>query len=199
MSPGVILVAALLAPIPAASPPVEKALAGAARYCETVVTDRRTTPPLPAGATVPSDSGVPELIKRFAATRPMTRMFGVDSYTRFHARNGQVWVVLSQQGVACDIVVTAVPGGSAALGDPFTRLLAGQGWESLGSIPATATNPLWRHRLVKRLPKPGSPNSGLRLNIQGLRPFPGDEEGVQMELSFMAFDKFQSGVGAPPR
>lgn len=190
---------ALLAPASAAPPPVDAALASAARFCEAVVTERKTPPPLPAGATVRSDSGIPDLIKRFAATRMMIRMFGVDSYAHFHARNGQVWVVRSQQAVACDIVVTAVPGGSAALGDSFTRSLPGQGWKNLSSLPATAAMPFWRRTLVKWVPKANSPNFGLRLEIQGLLPPGSTEDDSQLELSFIGGDNFQAGAGASPR
>ena len=191
------LLFALLAPMPAAPPPVDAALASAARYCEAVVTEKKTAPPLPAGVTVHSDSGIPDLIKRFAATQPMIRMFGVDSYAHFHARNGQVWVVRSQQAVACDIVVTAVPGGSAALGDSFTRSLPGQGWKTLSSSPATAAMPFWRHTLVKWVPKANSPNFGLSLKILGLLPPSSTEDDNQLELSFIGGDNFQAG--ASPR
>lgn len=194
---GLVLSAALLAPAPAASPPVDAALASAARFCEAVVTERKTAPPLPAGVTVHSDSGVPDLIKRFAATKPMIRMFGVDSYAHFHARNGQVWVVRSQQAVACDIVVTAVPGGSAALGASFTKSLPGQGWKELSSLPATAASPFWRRTLVKWVPKANSPNFGLSLKILGLLPPGSTEDDSQLELSFIGGDNFQAG--ASPR
>jgi hypothetical protein len=196
---GLAFAAAMLAPAPAAPPPVDAALASAAHFCEAVVTERKRAPPLPAGVTVHSDSGVPDLIKRFAATRPMIRMFGVDSYAHFHARNGQVWVVRSQQSVACDIVVTAVPGGAAALSASFTKSLAGQGWKILSSLTATAARPLWHHTLVKWVPKADSPNFGLRLEVQGLHPSASTEDGAQMELSFFGGDNFQAGVGAPPR
>jgi hypothetical protein len=185
---------ALLAPAPAARPPVDAALASAARYCEAVVTDRTTSPPLPAGATVHSDSGVPDLIKRFAAMQPVTRMFGIDSYAHFHARNGQVWVVRSQQSVACDIVVTAVPGGSAALGESFTKSLPGQGWKNLFSLPATAARPFWRQTFVKWVPKANSPNFGLSLKFLGLLPPGSTEEDSQLELSFIGGDNFQAGT-----
>lgn len=194
---GLVLSAALLAPAPAAPPPVEAALASAARFCEAVVTERKTPPPLPAGATVHSDSGIPDLIRRFAATGTMTGMFGVDSYAHFHARNGQVWVVRSRQSVACDIVVTAVPGGSAALGDSFTRSLPGQGWQILASSPATAAMPFWRQTHVKWVPKADSPNFGLSLKILGLLPPSSTEEDSQLELSFIGGDNFQAG--ASPR
>lgn len=187
---------ALLAPAPAAPPPVDSALASAARFCEAVVTERKTPPPLPPGATVHSGSGVPDLIKRFAATRPMIRMFGVDSYAHFHARNGQVWVVRSQQSVTCDIAVTAVPGGAVALRDSFTKSLPGQGWKLLSSLTATAARPLWHYTLVKWVPKASSPNFGLRLEIRGLHPSASTEDGSQMELNFIGGDDFQAGVGA---
>jgi hypothetical protein len=194
---GLVLSAALLAPAPTAPPPVDAALASAARYCEAVVTERKTPPSLPAGATVHSDSGIPDLIKRFAATQPMIRMFGVDSYAHFHARNGQVWVVRSQQAVACDIVVTAVPGGSAALGATFVKSLPGQGWISLASSPATAARPFWRQTLVKRVPKADSSNFGLSLKIVGLLPPGSTEDDSQLELSFVGGDNLQAG--ASPR
>lgn len=193
MSPIEFALFLALAPAPAAPPPVDAALASAARYCEAVVTERKAPPPLPAGATVHSDGGVPDLIGRFAATQSMIRMFGVDSYVRFQARNGQVWVVRSRQSVSCDIVVTAVPGGAAALADTFIKSLPGQGWEVLNSLTATPTRPLWRHTLVKRVPKADSPNFGLRVQIQGLHPTASTEDGSQMELNFMGGDNFQAG------
>jgi hypothetical protein len=193
------LFVALLAPAPASPPPVDAALASAARYCEAVVTEKETSPPLPAAVTVHSDSGVPDLIKRFAATHSMIRMFGVDSYAHFHARNGQVWVVRSRQAVTCNILVTAIPGGSAALGESFTRSLPGQGWGILASSPATAAMPFWRQTLVKWVPKASSPNFGLSLKILGLLPPGSTEDDSQLELSFIGGDNFQAGAGASPR
>lgn len=125
----------------ASAPPIDAALASAARYCEAMVTAKRTDLPVPSGATVHSDSGVPDLIRRVAATGMMIRMFGVDSYAHFHARNGQVWVVRPRQADSCNIVVTAVPGGVAVvLRDTFIRSLPGQGWEIRTSLAATATS-----------------------------------------------------------
>jgi len=194
---GSLFLLALLAPAQAAPPPVDSALAGAARYCEAVVTERKSLPPLPAGVTVHSDSGVPDLIKRFTATQPMLRMFGVDSYAHFRARNGQVWVVRSQQAVTCDIVVTAVPGGSAALSASFLGSLPGQGWKTLSSSPATAANPFGRHTVVKWVPKANSPNFGISLKILVLLPPGSTEADSQMALSFIGGDNFQAG--ASPR
>ncbi|HEY0130681.1 MAG TPA: hypothetical protein VGB57_04680 [Allosphingosinicella sp.] len=193
MNIGTTLVAALLAPAPAASPPVETALASAARYCETVVTEKNVAPPLPAGATVEPEGGVPDLVKRFAATQSMVSMFGVGAFAHFRARNGQVWVIRSPQPAVCHIMVTAVPGGSAALGASFTKSLAGQGWQTVSSIPASAAMPLWRHKVAKWVSKPNSPNFGLLLDVQGLLPPSSTEDGVQMELSFIGGNNLQVG------
>ncbi|HEX8308705.1 MAG TPA: hypothetical protein VF645_09855 [Allosphingosinicella sp.] len=194
MNIGVTLAAALLAPAP---PAVDSALAGAARYCEAIVMAKKSTLPVPAGVTIHSDSGVPDLIRRFAATQPMTRMFGIDSYAHFHARNGQVWVVRSEQAVSCDIVVTAVPGGADALRDSFLKSLPGQGWQMRSSSTATPTKPLWRHSFVKWVPKASASGFGLVLDVRGLHPAASTEDGVQMELGFIGGDDLQ--VGRSPR
>lgn len=197
MNIGIAFAAAALAPAPAASPPVDAALANAAGYCQAVVAERKATAPVPAGAIVHTDAGVPDLVARVAATKPMIRMFGVAAYVHFPATEGQVWAVRAQQSVACNIVVTAVPGDAGALAVSFLEALSAQGWQIMSSLTATPARPLWRHSFVKRVPKADSPRFGLSLAVQGPHPTASTEDGVQMELSFMGGDNFQAG--ASPR
>lgn len=196
MNLAITVFAAALAPAPAALPPLDAALASAAHFCQAVVTERKTAPPVPTGAVAHRDGAIPDLVGRFAAMRPMIRMFGVAAYVHFPAAKGQVWAVRSDQSVACDILVTAVPGGAGALAEAFVASLPGQGWQVMSSVSATPERPLWRHSLVKRVPKPDSPDFGLSLRVQGLHPTASSEDGVQMELSFIGGDNFQAG-GSP--
>lgn len=175
MNHGIALAAALAAPPQPASSPVDAALASAARYCEAAVTEK-TAPPLPAGATAHSGGAIPGPIRRLTA-RPMIGLFKVDSYAHFHARNGQVWMVRPRRAALCDIVVTAVPGGSAALGASFTGSLPRQGWTEHSSSPATATKLRWRHTFLKWIPQEGSPNFGLMLEVRDCFPPPAPKTG----------------------
>lgn len=145
----------------------------------------------------PRDSGVPDLVKRFAARQPMARIFSAPTFNlHFQAPGGDVWALVYDSLPTCDVMVTGASGDMPATAARLAESLAGDGWQIAAFRPATATMPLSKHILVKRLPKPGMPDFGLMLVIRAPAGEAADPAGVQLELDFIA-GKVENSPGSP--
>jgi hypothetical protein len=142
----------------------------------------------------PRDPGVPDLVKRFAARQQMAQLVSSPTFNmRFRAPDGDAWALVYEALPACDVMVTGASGDMPAAAVRLAESLGGDGWEVAGFIPATASRPLSKHILVKKLPKPGSPDFGIMLTVRALAGDSADPTGVQMEMGFLA-----GAVSNPP-
>jgi hypothetical protein len=135
----------------------------------------------------PRDAGVPDLVKRFARTRPMAPLASSPSlHLHFLAPGGDVWALVYDGLPACDVMVTGASGDLPAAASRLAEALGRDGWQIAGSSPATAAMPLAKHVLSKKIAKPGTPDFGLMLSLRALAGDSADPTGVQLEMRFLA-------------
>jgi hypothetical protein len=135
----------------------------------------------------PRDLDVPDLVKRFAKTRPMARMTSSPSlYLQFSGRDGDAWALVYQELPACDVMVTGATGDMPAAASRLAQSLSSNGWQIAGSTDATAAMPLSKHVLVKKIARPGMRDFGLMLSLRALAGDAADPTGSQLEMKFLA-------------
>lgn len=145
----------------------------------------------------PRDTGVPDLVKRFAATQPMAALAPSPSFhLHFLAPGGDVWALVYDGLPSCSVMVTGASGDIPAAALRLVESLRGDGWEIAGFRPATAAVPQSKHILIKKLAKPGTPGFGLMLSLRALAGDSADPAGVQLEMRFLA-GELVSSPGSP--
>lgn len=197
-----IAVAASIAAMPSSAAALRKPekgdlnsnLARVSAFCEQVVlrAPGKSFPiPSPRGLEIHTgdarDPGVPDLVRRFAARQPMARIYPSPTFNlRFLAPGGDVWAHVYEALPTCNAMVTGASGDMPAAAARLAASLGGGGWQIAAFRPATATMPLSKHILVKKLPRPGTPDFGIMLTILGLAGDSADPTGVQLEMKFVA-------------
>lgn len=169
---------------------VEASLTAASSFCEAAAAQRpgQGLPvPVAEGIVVhdgsPPALGVPDIVKRFAATQPSGAIAaGPPFYLQFSATDGQVWAVAYDSPVGCDVMVTGSDGNMPALALRLVKALSAKGWHEVRAVPATADSPLAQHVLTRE----GPDGRGSRLAIRALAPAAAGRDGVQMSLGFLA-------------
>lgn len=198
----VALIASLfaLAPAAAAASPkratddLNSSLKRAASFCEQAVLRRPgvgfSLPSL-RGIKIhdraPRDTGVPDLVKRFAASQPAAALAPSPSFhLQFLARDGDVWALVYDGIPTCSIMVTGASGDMPAAASRLAEALRADGWELAASRPATATMLLAKQILIKKSANSGIPDFGIMLSLRALAGNSADPAGVQMEMRFLA-------------
>lgn len=196
----VVLAASLLAtPAGAASKKAAKGgldstLANASEFCERAATRPVGTGfPLPAGGGVaihdgaPPAMGTPDLVKRFAQTQPSARLASGPPFNlHFFAKGADVWAIVYDGIPTCEIMVTGASGDMPAVASRLAESLRRSGWRIAEASPATAARPFAQHVLLKKIPKPGAADYGLRLRLRAMSGASAAPEGIQLEMSFLA-------------
>lgn len=173
---------------------LEATLANAAAYCERVATRAPGTGMLvPTGGRAaihdgtPPALGTPDLVKRFAETQPSRHLAsGSPFYVNFLTEGAQVWAVVYEGTQTCDVVVTGAVGDMPAIAARLAESLRKSGWQIVESSPASATMPLARHVLTRKVPAAAAPETSLRLQLRALSGAAADPAGVQLEMSVLA-------------
>ena len=170
---------------------LDSAIGRAISFCEAVASREGSGFPVPVGADVhdatPPALGTPDLVKRFAATQQSGRMTSPAFFVQFRSSDGLVWAVVYEGMPACDFMITGADGDMPAMASRLSANLSERkGWQIMASAPATAAMPLAQHLLVKKMPKAGAPEFGIRLRIRALAGEAADKDGVQMEMSFLS-------------
>lgn len=194
---GAILLVVPSAPAPARpapAPDLDATLARAVAFCEATVTreaGKGLPVPVGQGVTVhdgaPPAMGVPDIVKRFAATQPSGRIASSPPfYIHLAASDGQVWAVVYETLPMCDLMVTDASGDMPAGATALATALSKRGWRVVKATAASDAMPLAQQILLKTVPKPGAADSTLRLLIGALAPAAAGRDGVQMHLSLIA-------------
>lgn len=172
---------------------LDSTLARAAEFCERAATHTGTGIPGPPGGGgvaihdgTPPAMGTPDLVKRFAQTQPSGRLASKPPFNlHLLGKGGEVWAVVYEGLPTCDVMVTGASGDMPATAVRLAEALRRSGWQIVGSTPATATMPLSEQVLIKKVAKPGTPPSSLKLRLRALSGAAADPAGIQLEMSFL--------------
>ena len=130
--------------------------------------------------------GTPDLVKRFAETQPSGRLAsGSPFYVKFLSKGVEVWAVVYQETLSCDVMVTAGAGDMAAVAARLVDSLVKSGWQRVGPSPAGGPGPLAQHVLTKKVPKADAPDAGITLRLRALTGTAADPAGIQLDMSFL--------------
>jgi hypothetical protein len=145
----------------AAKAPAKKGWAGAlpeaVAFCEKASSraDVKSFPvPIGGGIRVhpgdPTAMGVPDLVKRFAATQPLGRLASPAFYIHFPSSDGQIWAVVYDGLPACDLMLTGAGGDMPAAASGLAKSLEAKGWRIVGSTAALGSALFAQHDLRER-------------------------------------------------
>ena len=129
-------------------------------------------------------SALPDLLKRYARTGPLSAVDAPSLFLRFASPDGEAWSVVRAKTFTCNVVATGFRGSE--VDQEVVGEMNKAGWTTVASRPSTGPNSLSQFLLTKMLPASGDPTSGIKAHMKSIGFAEPLASGVQMEIDFAA-------------